>query len=91
MAPEWKDEVLLELEKRVDHSRRSNYVLACVAAALGYVLVALNIPLHPFLLAFIAAMEVPRGTLDPGPPRYGKAGHHREDRTPEGDLLREQA
>ncbi|UCC93349.1 MAG: hypothetical protein JSW25_01375, partial [Thermoplasmata archaeon] len=49
------EETLLKMEKTVDWNRRSNMVLVCIAGALALALVALMVPIHPFLLALMAA------------------------------------
>ena len=56
MAP--RDDVRLQLDKRVEWHRRSTYVLAYVACTLAFVLVVLYVPLHPFLLAFCTLLLV---------------------------------
>lgn len=56
MAP--GDDVRLQLEKPVEWHRRSTNVLAFTSCTLAFVLVALYVPLHPFLLAFLALVLV---------------------------------
>lgn len=52
MAP--GDDIRLQLDKSVDWHRRSTNVLAFTSCILAFVLVALYVPLHPFLLSFSA-------------------------------------
>ena len=56
MAP--GDDVRLQLDKSVDWHRRSTYVLAFTSCILAFVLVALYVPLHPFLLAFCSIVLI---------------------------------
>ncbi len=56
MAP--GDDVRLQMDKNVDWHRRSTNMLAFTCCTLALVLVALLVPIHPFLLAFLALLLV---------------------------------
>jgi hypothetical protein len=56
MAP--GDDVLLRMDKQVDWHRRSTYGLAYVSCILAFILMALHIPIHPFILAFLGLILV---------------------------------
>jgi len=56
MAP--GDDIRLQLDKRVDWHRRSTILLAYASLTIAFVLVVLYVPVHPFLLAFLALLLV---------------------------------
>lgn len=51
-----RDETLLRLEKRVDRAGRANGVLVPASATLACALLFLLVPLHPYLMALLAAL-----------------------------------